>query len=337
MHMSSHKESTGNASEAPVAVLMPVYKEHKAWVQASIESILNQSWRPLHLYIAYDDPDGPLYSTLNEYTHAHESITLFSNRQNLGLVENLNCALKQIPEQFIARMDADDIADPKRIETQLGFLHTYNLDFTMTAIDIITEEEEVVHSQPTSDLFTEDLRIIEAITNISAHSTWLAKRDVFDRLNGYRKIDFCEDLDFLLRALQENIAIGRLGLPLLKYRVHSNSISNSHYREQYLKALNLHDLFGQGCLLKKESVDTLNNIGKYGLKAEDIDFAFAHDLTNKISKNLKSKHYHRCAIAALKGMTISRAFRKMFYKEVKTSLFLNKYQKGLSANHNRNS
>jgi len=72
--------------------------------------------------------------------------------------------------------------------------------------------------------------------------TLLAKRKVFDLLDGYREFPTAEDYDFLYRAIDAGFSISNVNLLLLKYRVRSDSLShdnnNIRYRIRgYIKSL----------------------------------------------------------------------------------------------------
>jgi glycosyltransferase involved in cell wall biosynthesis len=95
------------------------------YLEESVQSILNQTFRDFHYYIAID---GPVPSDIEEYLNAQkdERIRLYRIEKNGGLASALNHLLEAVlknPEyRYIARMDADDISLPERFEKQRNFL-----------------------------------------------------------------------------------------------------------------------------------------------------------------------------------------------------------------------
>ena len=67
-----------------------------------------------------------------------------------------------------------------------------------------------------------------------AHPTWFGEKKVFEELDGYRSILYCEDYDFLLRALEKGYKLGNCQASCLGYRIRGNGISQSHLAEQYV-------------------------------------------------------------------------------------------------------
>lgn len=113
-----------------VAVILPVYKNDIClYLAAAIDSILTQSYREsLCLYIGVDGPIGvELETCLKEYKD-NDSIKLFYFQKNRGLAAVLNDLLQRCFDdgyEYIARMDADDISIPTRIEKQIQYLAAY--------------------------------------------------------------------------------------------------------------------------------------------------------------------------------------------------------------------
>lgn len=109
-----------------LAVIMSVYlNDRLAFVQESVESILNQTFSQFHFYIVFD---GPISSEIEDYFSILKDvrIKLFRINENGGLARALNYLLEAVlrnPDyRLIARMDADDISMPERLEKQYEFL-----------------------------------------------------------------------------------------------------------------------------------------------------------------------------------------------------------------------
>jgi glycosyltransferase involved in cell wall biosynthesis len=227
-----------------VSVIMSVYNERKQWLDESICSILNQSYGNLQIIIVLDNPGN---ADIREYLYGFaandDRIEFVINEKNQGLVYSLNHALDYVKGKYVARMDADDISDINRIEHEMEFLCSNNLDFVMTNIDYIDEEGIVTNGHEMKDIVGSEFCETEKHANLSTHPTWLAKTEVFTKLNGYRNVRHCEDYDFVLRALQEGFSIGRMSERLLYYRTRSGGVSRSNIAEQFFTMRSLRKAF----------------------------------------------------------------------------------------------
>lgn len=108
---------------ATVSVLMSVYGEPLDWIQTTVESILNQTYADFEFIIINDKPDRKeLSDFLNDLSQRDGRIKIHTNKQNIGLTKSLNVGLKLCTGKYIARMDADDIAFPSRLEKQVHYM-----------------------------------------------------------------------------------------------------------------------------------------------------------------------------------------------------------------------
>lgn len=105
-----------------VTVLMPVYNAEKHLSKA-LESILNQTFTDFEFLIIDDCSTDSTPAILDRY--ADPRIVRHRNPRNLGIVDTLNRGLELAQGEYIARMDADDIAYPDRLRAQVEYLDRY--------------------------------------------------------------------------------------------------------------------------------------------------------------------------------------------------------------------
>lgn len=208
---------------------MSTYNETREELVLSITSILNQTYRNLEFIIVDDNPSNDMLTeVLLEFQREDSRITLLFNQENIGLENSLNRAWKSAKGDYIARMDADDISMPDRLEKQLIYMETNDLDFVGGGIQHINENGVTI-----SDVIfgPESMKEIKKCAKYSAfipHPTWVMKREVMDTLNGYRNMPRCEDYDFSLRALAMGFRMGNCPMLCLSYRIRMRSISVSN-------------------------------------------------------------------------------------------------------------
>jgi glycosyltransferase involved in cell wall biosynthesis len=102
-----------------VSVLMPVYNGEK-YLREAIDSILNQTFTDFEFLIINDGSTDDTENIILSYTDAR--IRYLKNKENLKLIATLNKGLDLAQGKYIARMDADDISLPKRLEQQVDFM-----------------------------------------------------------------------------------------------------------------------------------------------------------------------------------------------------------------------
>lgn len=217
-----------------VSIIMSTYKEKKEWVKLSIESILAQTYQNFEFFIIIDDPDNvELKNIIYGYALKDQRVKIWENTQNKGLVFCLNKGLEMATGAFVARMDADDISESSRIEEELDYLEKYDLDLVGSDIIAINEDSEILPNVATQAPISNKC-IINLIRYKSClmHPTWLGKKELFEDLSGYREINYCEDYDFLLRAISFGAKLGNVPKPLLKYRYNFGGISRQNKAEQ---------------------------------------------------------------------------------------------------------
>ena len=218
-----------------ISVIMSTYKEDERLLRESIESILNQTYRDFEYIIILDYPDNDVHkSVIEEYALKDDRIHFYINEKNMGLTDSLNRGLSLCHGEYIARMDADDISLPDRLERQMKYLEKNHYDLIGGITEMINENGSLLYS--IKSVPTDPKKINKALrySQCIAHPTWLGRKEVFEKNSGYRHMLLCEDYDFTLRAVLNGFVVSNLNEPVLKYRMTSNSISRSSLFERYL-------------------------------------------------------------------------------------------------------
>ena len=118
----SGRRSRANGRETRrsiVSVIMSV-RDGAPYLDAAIRSILSQTEAALTLTIIDDGSRDSSMSIAKSFKDSR--VKVVEDGKHLGLVERLNRALDDAATQFVARMDADDMSAPNRLERQLAFM-----------------------------------------------------------------------------------------------------------------------------------------------------------------------------------------------------------------------
>src|SRR5436190_1597301 len=104
-----------------VTVLLPCYNG-ELYIEEAVRSMMNQTYSNLEILIIDDFSSDNSNSILTRLATEDKRIRLVRNESNLKLIKTLNKGLGLATGIYIARMDADDISLPERIEKQMNFM-----------------------------------------------------------------------------------------------------------------------------------------------------------------------------------------------------------------------
>jgi glycosyltransferase involved in cell wall biosynthesis len=207
-----------------LSVLMPVYNAQK-YIGFAVESILNQSFMDFEFIIINDGSTDDTLTILQKYAVEDKRIRLIS-RENKGLVDTLNEGLLLAQTSLIARMDADDIALPTRLQEQHDYLNNHVDVVCVGGASIMIDEAGNELHLLIPPLSNDEIQnnALKGHCPIN-HPTAMYRLDAIRQVGNYSG-DFypSEDLDLWLR-LGEIGKLANLKNPVLKYRFLDNSIS----------------------------------------------------------------------------------------------------------------
>ena len=133
-----------------VSVLMPAYNA-ESYVGDAVESVLGQTFEDFEFIIVEDASTDATPEILESYAVRDHRIRLIRNEANLGLIRSLNRGLELAKGEFVARIDADDLCRPQRLERQVSFLDD-NSDHVLVgaSYDAIDEQGRLLWSKITT-------------------------------------------------------------------------------------------------------------------------------------------------------------------------------------------
>ena len=245
-----------------VTIIMSTYNETEVELRESINSVLNQTYTNFEYIIVNDNPkNANLARVLNQLSD--KRIKIIQNKNNKGLVWSLNRALKRAVGDIIVRMDADDICINNRIERQLEYLNDNRLDLIGSYVELIDEKGCSIKKLMKLPQTHKEIAFYMKWGNCIVHPTWMGKREVFVKLDGYIKAIHCEDYDFILRALRAGFKVGNVPEKLLKYRIRHESISRENIVQQYILRLylsnNIKTILYENNLREKDILNYVNS------------------------------------------------------------------------------
>ena len=255
----------------PVSVIMPVYNAEKH-VEEAVNSILNQTYKEFELIIIDDCSTDSSYKLLQTLAAKDERIKLYKNTKNSRIAYTLNRALSIASGEYVARMDADDIALPSRFDVQLRYLKNHpEIAMVGTGIYYIDDSGNIIGHRDSICGSSLIEKIIELRSPL-AHPTWMFHKKELENIGGYREVVPAEDYDVLLRLHFCGIRFDNVPEKLLKYRLsHGNTAFQAGLKQR--KAFNY--VLG---LYRKNSISNKDNYSNNSY--------MKHTKTTKISEEL---------------------------------------------------
>jgi len=249
-----------------ISVLMPVYNA-APYLHKAVESILNQTVADFEFIIVDDGSEDASPAILDGYTDPR--IVRLNNAKNVGITKSLNQGLQLARGEYVARMDADDIAHPLRFEKQLAFLSKHSevgvLGTAVTYIDASGQELGTVKLPGDHNSAVWTL----VFGNPFTHPTIMARRALLLEAGGYRLDGPAQDRELWIR-LYRRTRFANLSEPLHWFRLHDTSVTSirrkarmglvsSQYPEPdlFLRRQFLQDVLGRD--ISAEEVEWLTN------------------------------------------------------------------------------
>ncbi len=220
-----------------VSVLLSVHNGAR-YLRPAIDSILGQTWTDFEFLIIDDASTDATPELLDTYTD--ERIRILRNAENRGLTASLNRGLLAARAPLLARMDADDVAYPQRLERQLAYFERHPETILLGAAcrNVDGDGRRIrINRLPETDA---ELRIWQLFRNSFVHPLVMMKTDLARREGFNEQLYAAQDYDLWVR-LSAHGPIANLPEPLLDYRVHGGSISATKLQQQLETVTRVHE------------------------------------------------------------------------------------------------
>jgi glycosyltransferase involved in cell wall biosynthesis len=233
---------------------MPAFNAER-YISAAIESVLAQTHKDFELIIIDDGSSDRTLQIIETYIPVDERIRVISHR-NVGMGASLNQALDLVKNEWIVRMDADDVMLPGRIERQISFVEE-NPDIAVagTLVYYIDEHGRIFGEAPSPRL-TSSARVQEFVrrnklkgkSDLEAlpivrfpqfmlyHPSVIMRKSVIEEVEGYRPEFWpVDDFDLWNRIIEHGYTALIQPEYLLMYRRYGSSGSTEKVQHAWSK------------------------------------------------------------------------------------------------------
>tara|TARA_B100000424_G_C22917914_1_gene488388 strand:- start:668 stop:1333 length:666 start_codon:yes stop_codon:yes gene_type:complete len=199
---------------------------HGAWIERCIRSLLNQKFIKKDDFeiILIDDKSTDSTKKILKNFSDLENLRIHNNKKNIGLPKSLNKAIKLSKGRYVTRVDSDDYVQRNFLFLSKLFLDM-NREYQAVAVDYIKVDNfETVLSKENclkNEIACGIMYRKECLINIGLYNEKFKMREGHEINQRFKK----------------KFKIGRLELPLYKYRMHEKNRTKNLKRVNYFDKL----------------------------------------------------------------------------------------------------
>ncbi len=229
-----------------VTWIMPV-RNGMPYLPETLASIEVQTGVPARILVWDNGSTDGTIEELQRWIPSRIPGRVVVDRPQATLAESLDLLVREADTEYCARIDADDICLPGRLETQVAFLDANpSTSLVGGQVEYIDPEGETGPFQ--QPLPTRGKEILPGLLHGCpiCHPTWVFRReDILEVGNYNQQTPEREDVDLLIRLVVHEKKVSALSERVLRYRVHPNSFTqtnlrNDHYALVPVQSLALH-------------------------------------------------------------------------------------------------
>ena len=218
-----------------ITVLLPVYNGEE-FLHGTMQSILNQTYQDFEFLIVDDGSTDSSQAIVRNCDDPR--IRLLVNRERLKLSGALNRGMKEAKGKYIARMDADDIALPDRLQRQFEYMERHpEIGMCGTGIEIFGSVKKRNDIYPKT---VEDIKAYALFDCPFCHPTVMMRKKLFVEHDLWYDGSYYPTEDYELWARSISLfPTMNLDEVLLRYRVHDGSMTGSDWDAMDQQALRI--------------------------------------------------------------------------------------------------
>lgn len=232
-----------------VSVCMPMYNA-SPYLRECVDSILSQSFEDFELLIVDDGSTDDSVEIVRSY--GDERIRLIENKHDY--IGSLNILLDEARGKYIARMDADDVMMPERLQAQYDYMECHpSIDLVASGMNYIGNGGRTF-VPPVTDRCINPKDMLESCC--IAHPTVFVRTDVFKKhdLRYREEYKYAEDYRLWAEMLMSGLRLTNIERPLINYRVSCSQISHVKGDVQARVSGKIQNELGQWIWTTEESV-----------------------------------------------------------------------------------
>lgn len=218
-------------SESPlVSVVLPCFQAEE-FVGEAVRTLLDQTHAHLEVLALDDGSTDGTRTILEDAADRDPRVRVLVNETNLGLIPTLNRGVREARGTYIARMDADDLAHPRRFQVQLDYLASHpEVGVVGSSALLIDGGGRSLGALRARCLTPGGTAFMVLFANPLVHPTVFARAEVLKAHPYSQAPEALHTEDYALMASLSGAGIGLANVaePLLTRRLHGGSVSRRY-------------------------------------------------------------------------------------------------------------
>ncbi|CAH6796935.1 putative teichuronic acid biosynthesis glycosyltransferase TuaG [Vibrio chagasii] len=213
-----------------ISIITPSYNS-MPYILKTYQSILNQTYENWEWVVTDDCSSDGTFEALLDLSVKDSRVKVFSNQENSGAAVSRNRSISESTGDFLAFIDSDDEWLPNKLETQIKFMESNNINFSFTAYELIDKDGrklgQSVDTVASNTISYEDM--LRKKSTIGC-STVMLRRSAFDDL-AMPLLRTGQDYALWLKLLKTGHAAYSITQILTNYRILPDSISRNKFKK----------------------------------------------------------------------------------------------------------
>lgn len=277
--------------EDKIDILLATYNTDIKYLKEQIDSILNQTYKNIHLIINDDNsPNKEVQKILKEYEKQDDRITVYIQEENKGYIKNFEFLLKTSGANYIMFADHDDIWYPEKVEKSIKVLKEKNVDLVYCNANQINENGEIIQK---NYFKYKNVPLIKGKSNLAiSRCIGIGCSQIFTKQVKQKILPFTDQVmahDWLVGFIaNEGKGMAYIEEPLFGYRLHNTNVFGGRNLAQNLSRWK--DKYGSNYIsyLKYRKENVIDKAYLYGAK---MCLQYATNEENKKFLNKLIKYY----------------------------------------------
>ena len=202
-----------------ISVIIPCYN-HKLFIGRCLRSILDQTLNKKFYNVIVID-DGSTDGSLKIIEQFSNKIKIIKNKKNMGLSYSVNLGIKNSKSDYIVRLDSDDYVNRNFLYFLLEFIEGNKDHIDAISCDylLVDDQEKIIRRE-------------NCKKNPIACGIMFKTSDIIELGLYNEKLKINEEIE-LRERYEKKFKIGRLNLPLYRYRRHLTNITNKIRKNEF--------------------------------------------------------------------------------------------------------
>ncbi len=183
-----------------VSIIMSVYND-SAHLKEALTSILQQTYSDFEFLITDDGSTDESPKILDEYAAKDQRVKVV-HQKNIGLTKTLNKSIAEAKGEYVARMDSDDIALPRRLAEEVKFLDSHPETALVSCFTKVIDAEGKEIGEHRPGVTHEEIKKLIFFSGQIAHPAAMFRKQAFLALGGYdENFKYAQDLDLWFKFI----------------------------------------------------------------------------------------------------------------------------------------